>query len=488
MGGRALVTAPEQDRTTSRGTDGSRAASPAVRLLDALRAGDDAGVLAVCGDDTVVTADNMGWACRGRDEIHRWLVEVHERFPGLTFESRTRHLGFGLVIDEARVRDVATETESETESETEDGLEAETEDGAADRPGRAMPTAEAEPVAEPEPAPEVGNRLPVLASRDHPMWDDPVTAGTAVQVWQEEVDDSQPPIPLNMPLRVTVRHDDLQVHEVSLSFPAALFKRALGRRVDPLEMSLSEVQSAFIAPVGAGFTTYALDRPVLTLVPMPVDEPDAGPADPPPPLPRRHRRRHLMLVPPLVLLALAGAGSVWWAVQGGSASQASTPTSTPTSSVSTGTSSGASAAPSAGTSAGTPAEGAGPVVVQAGDHPSRRPNVTLRSDLAFGFDSATLSAQARSAVAAVAAQVRRSGLTGTIYVDGYTDDIGSAAYGRVLSQHRADAVAGFLRERLGRRGIRVVAVGHGEADPVAGNATEAGRRANRRVTITLPRA
>ncbi len=99
------------------------------------------------------------------------------------------------------------------------------------------------------------------------MWDQPATEKRNVmRLWRERAEEEQRATALNMPVRITVRHDDLQVHEVSLSFPAALFKRALGMRVDPFEISLSEVQSAFIAPVGAGFTTHALDRPELTLV------------------------------------------------------------------------------------------------------------------------------------------------------------------------------------------------------------------------------
>src|SRR4029077_12963098 len=46
MGGSALSTAPEETDMAHRRTDGSRAESPAIRLLDALRNGDDAGVLA----------------------------------------------------------------------------------------------------------------------------------------------------------------------------------------------------------------------------------------------------------------------------------------------------------------------------------------------------------------------------------------------------------------------------------------------------------
>ena len=51
-------------------------------------------------------------------------------------------------------------------------------------------------------------------------------------VWRETSPAHLPPTRLNMPVRVTVRHDDLQVHEVTLSFPAALLKRALGMPVE----------------------------------------------------------------------------------------------------------------------------------------------------------------------------------------------------------------------------------------------------------------
>ncbi len=112
--------------------------------------------------------------------------------------------------------------------------------------------------------------------------------------------------------------------------------------------------------------------------------------------------------------------------------------------------------------------------------------MTLRSDLAFGFNSSTLSPAAKVAVGQVAHQVRRAGLTGKIYVDGYTDDVGSAAYGLVLSQRRADAVSAYLQSQLLGAPVSIVSVGHGESDPVVSNATAAGQKQNRRVTITLP--
>ena len=212
------------------------------------------------------------------------LREARERFPGLTYESSTRHVGFGLVVEEARVRDVAGEAEAALAAEVD----------------------EAARVAEDE-----------VRAQTHPMWDEPVRGrSTELVLWNEfgRLDLPLPPVPLNMPVRVTVRHDDLQVHEVVLSFPAALLKRALGQYVDPLEMSLSEVQSAFIAPAGAGLTTVPLDGPPLTLADAPSVAQPLSVGAPTSAAPRRRRRRRLVLLVLLVLAILAGAG--WWAVQG----------------------------------------------------------------------------------------------------------------------------------------------------------------------------
>ena len=113
--------------------------------------------------------------------------------------------------------------------------------------------------------------------------------------------------------------------------------------------------------------------------------------------------------------------------------------------------------------------------------------MTLKSDLAFGFNSSTLSPEAKAAVAAVAQQVRTAGLTGKIYVDGYTDDIGSAAYGMLLSQRRADAVSDYLQSQLlGAPGHRSCPSGTASRTRSRATPPTAGRQQNRRVTITLP--
>jgi outer membrane protein OmpA-like peptidoglycan-associated protein len=456
MGERALsASVQETEDVARRDRTGSAAQgdSPAIRLLDAMRSGDDAGVLAVCGDTTTVSADNMGWSCRGRDEIHTMLDEIRERFPDLTFESRTRHVGFGLVIDEARVQDLREDDDVAEGAETEAAAEQ-------------LPSEDTTARHAAEPDPDV-----------HPMWDEPVAEKRAgLTLWRETYADHVTPSRLNMPVRVTVRHDDLQVHDVTLSFPAALLKRALGMHVDPFEMSLSEVQSAFIAPVGAGFSTYELARPELALVP-PTPEPEPWePADDEPP--RRRRRRVLPVL--LLLLAIIAAGG-WWAVQGrGGNEVADKPSHSP--------SVKPQPQPSASVSPSTDATKAPTVThAQPSDAPSRKPTVTLTSDLAFDKNSAALSSAAKSKIDQIAAQVKSAGLSGNIYVNGYTDNLGSAKSGITLSRQRADAVSNYLGQQLVGVPVSIVVVANGEKDPIASNDTEAGRAKNRRVTITLPK-
>jgi outer membrane protein OmpA-like peptidoglycan-associated protein len=70
----------------------------------------------------------------------------------------------------------------------------------------------------------------------------------------------------------------------------------------------------------------------------------------------------------------------------------------------------------------------------------------------------------------------------TIYIDGYDDNTGNHIHQMAMSLLRADAVRVLLRRRLGSK-YRYVVAGHGSSDPVATNATAAGRQRNRRVEI-----
>lgn len=68
-----------------------------------------------------------------------------------------------------------------------------------------------------------------------------------------------------------------------------------------------------------------------------------------------------------------------------------------------------------------------------------------------------------------------------LVIEGHTDNTGSAAYNRSLSQRRADAVRTVLINDFGVDPERVSAIGYGEDRPIADNNTSAGRQANRRV-------
>jgi len=146
----------------------------------------------------------------------------------------------------------------------------------------------------------------------------------------------------------------------------------------------------------------------------------------------------------------------------------------------------ASAAPQP--SGGTP--GSLPVIATAAPktepHVQAGRQVVLNSDVLFGFDSATLTSAATAALNRLAQQVRSANVTGTIQINGYTDNLGSFGYDLALSRARALAVARVLQGALAGRPVTLVPQGFGQANPVAPNTNDAGRAENRRVTIVLP--
>lgn len=71
-----------------------------------------------------------------------------------------------------------------------------------------------------------------------------------------------------------------------------------------------------------------------------------------------------------------------------------------------------------------------------------------------------------------------------VEISGHTDNVGSAALNRELSQHRADAVAAYLVQK-GIDASRIKAVGYGFDKPVATNETEEGRARNRRTELKI---
>jgi len=430
--------------------DDVNASSPATRLLDALGRGDLNALLLEFRPTTIVRTEDRTWSVQGEDDVLYWLEEAFERFPGLVFDSHARHVGYGQVIEEARVRDI----------------------GPLD-PAPGAPAAAAA---------EAGG-----TGSDQPR--------------------------LNMPVRLTVLHDDGYVHEIIASYPRALLRSALGQHVDPLDMAVSEIQSAFVASAGSGFKTYQMgsgpqhETEYAQAAPVPVariaePEPEVGPESEPEPVPiavdpdwtpppfvpvneedEKPRRRALVAVPVVMALVAAIAAGSWWLGRDDNAARADAKP--------------GKGGQSAGQNKGNAKPTKKPSSTSPKPTPSKTPQVviksnkptvaTLESDLAFDKGSAVLSAAAKAGIAEIADAVRGAGLTGTIAVHGYTDNVGTAKSGIELSKLRAQAVAQSLRDALGSYTIDITAFWHGEDDPIASNDTEAGREKNRRVTIILPK-
>lgn len=108
---------------------------------------------------------------------------------------------------------------------------------------------------------------------------------------------------------------------------------------------------------------------------------------------------------------------------------------------------------------------------------------TSLAGVTFQPNSAKLTAEGRTTLDAVGETLKRQEDL-KVEIAGHTDSVGSDAYNTLLSQQRADAVRTYLSGK-GIDGDRMTAVGYGEAEPVASNDTDDGRRANRRVEFRI---
>jgi outer membrane protein OmpA-like peptidoglycan-associated protein len=139
----------------------------------------------------------------------------------------------------------------------------------------------------------------------------------------------------------------------------------------------------------------------------------------------------------------------------------------------------------------------GPIIGEPGGNPTPcsepgdRPNpvaealdegrVAIVYGINFDVDSDALRPDAGPALEQILAALEQAPDV-SITIEGHTDSDGSDAHNLDLSQRRAESVAAWLVER-GVAASRLEAVGRGESDPIADNASDAGKAANRRVEI-----
>jgi outer membrane protein OmpA-like peptidoglycan-associated protein len=109
--------------------------------------------------------------------------------------------------------------------------------------------------------------------------------------------------------------------------------------------------------------------------------------------------------------------------------------------------------------------------------------VTFDSGILFATGKSELNASSKSALLKFAATLKETPETDvTIY--GHTDNKGSREVNAKLSDERAQSVANFLAANAVQR-ERLTTQGKAFDEPVADNATEAGRAQNRRVEVYI---
>ena len=109
--------------------------------------------------------------------------------------------------------------------------------------------------------------------------------------------------------------------------------------------------------------------------------------------------------------------------------------------------------------------------------------VTFDSGLLFDFDSDVVRSEARTNLRNLAASLDK--YPGSdLLIAGHTDSVGTDTYNLGLSERRAESTVTYLTTQ-GVSRSRMRARGLGETEPVAPNATDAGRSKNRRVEVAI---
>ncbi|GAA4001624.1 hypothetical protein GCM10022408_11130 [Hymenobacter fastidiosus] len=109
----------------------------------------------------------------------------------------------------------------------------------------------------------------------------------------------------------------------------------------------------------------------------------------------------------------------------------------------------------------------------------------LEETVLFDTDKAEIKPGASKALEQVAASIGQRYATGPVRIMGFADARGDKSYNKELSEQRAEAVKTWLAQNGKIDAGRVSVEPMGESQPVASNATAAGRQQNRRVEIAV---
>lgn len=133
-----------------------------------------------------------------------------------------------------------------------------------------------------------------------------------------------------------------------------------------------------------------------------------------------------------------------------------------------------------------------PLVTQLSPVSSEEPHAPVHSisppsdggvqTLHFSSGSSDVSLELREELAAIAAKLLEDPSL-TVRLEGHSDNKGKAESNKLLSFHRALSLQIALIQKHGIDASRIQVEGHGQERPIASNASEEGRRQNRRVEV-----
>lgn len=107
----------------------------------------------------------------------------------------------------------------------------------------------------------------------------------------------------------------------------------------------------------------------------------------------------------------------------------------------------------------------------------------INENILFDEGKSTIRSSAEADLRQVAASINKRYNGGEVRVYGHTDAVGSAGSNKELAEQRAEAVRNWLVKNGNITETHITLHPVGESQPVASNATEAGRQQNRRVEI-----
>jgi len=113
-----------------------------------------------------------------------------------------------------------------------------------------------------------------------------------------------------------------------------------------------------------------------------------------------------------------------------------------------------------------------------------RGTILSMSDILFEFGKADLTDELKLNLAEIAGILKSLLTESKIEIEGHTDNVGTAASNKKLSEQRANAVLNYLVER-GVNKKQLKAIGYGLSKPVASNDTPEGQAKNRRVELVI---